>query len=151
MRQEMFYEQGLKFLCQPGCAACCKIPGHVQLSPEDAANMARLLGMPENEFIASYVKQSDKSWRLAERPDGACVMLDEQDRCRVHAARPKQCRSYPFWPEILANEFTWILEKGTCPGLDVGEYFSRDRIERILKGEEEAGGFPPEAKHVEGE
>jgi len=113
--------------------------------------MARLLGMADSEFIASYVKQSGKSWKLTERPDGACVMLDEQDRCRVHAVRPQQCRSYPFWPEILANEFTWILEKGTCPGLDVGEYFSRERIERIVKGEEEAGGFPPDAKQVEGE
>jgi len=40
-------------------------------------------------------------WRLAHRPDGACVFLDERGLCRIHAkfgepAKPLACRVYPF-------------------------------------------------------
>jgi len=144
MRQQIFYHHGLRFQCQPACAACCKISGKVRVTESEISRMAKLLGMSETAFKKTYVNETETPWILKERADGACAMLDEQDRCRVHAERPGQCRSYPFWPEILANEFTWILEKQICPGLDVGEHYPRRRIEKILKGEDEAGGFPPE-------
>ncbi|MBI1826385.1 MAG: YkgJ family cysteine cluster protein [Planctomycetes bacterium] len=40
-------------------------------------------------------------WLLNKRPDGACVFLDDQNRCRIHtrfgeARKPIACRMFPF-------------------------------------------------------
>ena len=42
-----------------------------------------------------------KRHRLNSRPDGSCVFLNEQDRCRIHEkfgydAKPLPCRLFPF-------------------------------------------------------
>jgi lysine-N-methylase len=42
-----------------------------------------------------------RRWRLAERRDGACVFLTDQNRCRIHErfgpeAKPLACRLFPF-------------------------------------------------------
>ena len=48
--------------------------------------------------------------RLRDRPDGACEMLGGDGLCRVHAAKPAQCREFPFsW----RNPDSFRL----CPGL----------------------------------
>lgn len=43
----------------------------------------------------------NKRYQLAHRPDGACVFLNEQGLCRIHAkfgepAKPLACRVYPY-------------------------------------------------------
>src|SRR5436189_5838571 len=42
-----------------------------------------------------------RGYRLNHRPDGSCVFLSEQGRCRIHerfgfAAKPLPCRLFPF-------------------------------------------------------
>ncbi|HET6426488.1 MAG TPA: YkgJ family cysteine cluster protein [Planctomycetaceae bacterium] len=42
-----------------------------------------------------------KRYRLAHRPDGGCVFLDDKGLCRIHAkfgeaAKPLACRIYPY-------------------------------------------------------
>ena len=43
---------------------------------------------------------------LKERPGGACEFLDAENRCRIYAARPRQCRDFPR---------AWRV--AGCPGL----------------------------------
>jgi Fe-S-cluster containining protein len=33
----------------------------------------------------------------------ACIFLDENNKCKIYEARPMQCLSYPFWPNIMAS------------------------------------------------
>ncbi len=141
-----FYQDGLYFSCQQGCAACCKIPGRVEIDEQDIGRMAEALGMTHNRFAATYVRKVSGDLLLRERDDGACVMLGEDDRCMVHAVRPLQCRTYPFWDEVLANDFTWILEKDLCPGLDKGRWFSREEIDALRRGQAQTGGFNESAE-----
>src|SRR5262245_45350268 len=60
-------------------------------------------GIPANQPL--FVKEQSwfkKPWRrLAHQPDGACVFLNEQGLCRIHAkfgeeAKPLACRIYPY-------------------------------------------------------
>lgn len=49
---------------------------------------------------APYVRTGG-NWVLNKRPDGACVFLDEDNRCMIHArsgepAKPLACRIFPF-------------------------------------------------------
>ncbi|KAA3613708.1 MAG: YkgJ family cysteine cluster protein [Calditrichaeota bacterium] len=140
--EEPFYSKGLKFACQEGCAACCKIPGWVGIKDEDAEKMAEILGIKLNRFLAKYTHRKDGKLRLNERHDHACAMLSKDNTyCLVHEARPSQCRTYPFWDEILVNEFIWILEKRACPGIDQGRIYSADEIRKINRDEQQAEGY----------
>jgi len=45
--------------------------------------------------------KSGRRWALNKQPDGACVFLDEQNRCKIHAKfgeadKPLACRIFPF-------------------------------------------------------
>ena len=40
--------------------------------------------------------------------------------CKIHRAKPVQCRTYPFWPEFLASPFEWKAEGARCRGDRIG-------------------------------
>jgi len=136
-----FYQSGLRFSCQANCAACCKIPGRVEISEDDAARMALILDCTVTEFLQQYTRREKNQLLLLEREDSACVMLDASGACLVHPVRPAQCRSYPFWPEILLNDLTWMLEKNMCPGIDEGRWYSAEEIEAIREQREDVEGY----------
>jgi hypothetical protein len=79
------------------CGNCCKWPGIVRLTEADIAAMADHLGLSEARFIAEYTQLSPErnGLVLTDREDGACVMLEGDNRCRVYPVRPGQCRTFP--------------------------------------------------------
>ena len=40
-------------------------------------------------------------------------------RCAVHAQRPAQCRTYPFWPEAVQSQHHWAAEAVRCEGISL--------------------------------
>lgn len=49
---------------------------------------------------------------------GACSLLaDDRRTCRVYAARPTQCRTYPFWAGNMIGEAEWKTEGVRCEGI----------------------------------
>ena len=100
-----------QFVCQR-CGACCRIPGIVRLHDGDAARIAEHLGMSEGDFIEreTALAPDRKGLVLRDRPDGACAMLDEENRCRIYPVRPEKCRTFPYeWTNPDSVEY--------CPGL----------------------------------
>ena len=100
-----------QFTCQR-CGACCKIEGIVRLTDGDVAKMATHLGMSEADFIAreTEIAPDRKCLVLKDRPDGACAMLDKENRCRVYPVRPEKCRTFPYvWTNAESEAY--------CPGL----------------------------------
>lgn len=119
---------GLRFECQPGCGACCARPGEVRVTRADTKGMARELGLSVSEFRRQYVINDRGALRLVDGRKGACPMLGENYRCRVYAARPVQCRTYPFWPEVVADSAAWEWEAIRCPGIGKGRLYAADEI-----------------------
>ncbi|MFQ5632044.1 MAG: YkgJ family cysteine cluster protein [bacterium] len=136
-----YREGGLRFSCKPQCAACCKITGRVEITENDISQMATHLGIAADKFRQQYTKKDNEQLLLQERSDDSCVMLSTKDKCMVYPVRPLQCRTYPFWDEVLANDFTWLLEKGFCPGIDEGKRYSPQEIDEIRQDSNEAGGY----------
>lgn len=95
------------FVCQR-CGACCRWPGSVLLEEEDLAAAAAALGMSTGAFIAAHAElaRNRAQLTLKERAGGACEFLDPDGRCRIYAARPKQCRDFPRGWRVAG-----------CPGL----------------------------------
>jgi uncharacterized protein len=68
----------------------------VLLTEVDIGRLAQAMELSEREFIGRYtvLARHRQGLSLADGPDGACVFL-EGHRCRVYAARPEQCRTFP--------------------------------------------------------
>ncbi len=86
-----------------GCVACCKaMPG--MLVPGDVERIERTLPTlwPSQYLVASegaLVVYRGEAVRIptivpAQKPDGSCVFLDDQDRCTIHAVAPYGCTHF---------------------------------------------------------
>ncbi|HEY3321489.1 MAG TPA: YkgJ family cysteine cluster protein [Planctomycetota bacterium] len=134
-----WFKDGLHFACQPGCVrCCCGDPGDVFVTSEEIAALAKTLEMTVPEFENAFVRHySSGLMSIIEMPNGDCAMLDGRNGCRVYAVRPKQCRDYPFWPEVLRTAGTWVRESRRCPGLNTGPLHDAQKIIETLRTQKE--------------
>lgn len=111
------------------CGNCCTgPPGWVSYTDDEAAAMAKELGISLREFLDRYTHTPRGRRSLQERRTEYgydCIFLDRETLpgraiCRVYRARPQQCRTWPFWPENLRHPRQWTEAGRTCPGIDRG-------------------------------
>ena len=80
--------------------------------------MAAAKGEDVVEFEEMYVRKVGIRKSLREYPNGDCVFFDTESRsCSVYEARPRQCRSWPFWDSNLRTQQLWEETKDECPRL----------------------------------
>lgn len=144
MSPEPWYAAGLRFGCQR-CGACCAgAPGYVWVQAEEAAALASELGLGLPEFLGRHTRRVDDSLSLREEADGRCVLFEPGSGCRAYAARPRQCRTWPFWPRLIASRANWEREAADCPGMGQGELYGREEIElRALRRGRDFKSVPP--------
>ena len=147
-----FYSSGLEFTCTR-CGACCRYdPGFVFLSKNDIRLLCGALSIDEGEFVRSYCRvvtvDGKERLSLKEEPNYDCILWRDGG-CMVYEARPFQCRSFPFWSNILKRREAWEAHKEGCPGIGSGTLHSPEEIEHwlSLKDEEDYDYMP----HEEGE
>lgn len=100
------------------------------MDEQEIAALAAELGMPLEQFRSEYVRQVDELQSLTERPGGDCIFLDPQSRkCTVYAARPVQCRTWPFWDSTIGRKKDWEETCRVCPGSGTGRLYSFEEIE----------------------
>lgn len=126
-----WYKDGLKFECTR-CGNCCTgAPGYVWITIEEVYKMAEFLGIRAREFLQRYVRKVDQRMSLIELPNGNCVFYDEG--CKIYPVRPSQCRTFPFWKDLLINQTNWDRAAQECPGMNQGKRFSEEDIEDLLQ------------------
>lgn len=113
-----WYKKGLRFACTE-CGKCCTgEPGYVWISQEEVEKMAKFMKISVKEFIQMYTRQVDGALSLKEYPRTyECIFLRD-GKCQVYGARPKQCRTFPFWPENLESEKAWEETAKRCEGVN---------------------------------
>jgi len=128
-----WFDDGLRFQCTR-CGNCCTgEPGNVWLTDPELAKLARRLELTENELRRRYTRRVLGVGRsLLEKPNGDCVFFDRDAGCTVYEDRPKQCRTWPFWRDVVRTETTWEIEAQDCPGMNQGRHFHRDEILKII-------------------
>jgi uncharacterized protein len=130
---EPFYRDGLRFECH-ACGVCCTgEPGYVYVDANECRLLAEKLGIELKELYRQHVRRVPGGYSLLERPDGSCVFYDRG--CSVYAARPRQCRTYPFWPDVVASKARWEAESRRCQGIGKGALYDFVTIEALLRGE----------------
>lgn len=113
-----WYKEGLRFKCTE-CGKCCTgSPGYVWVTDDEMSSMAAVLNISVELFKRKYVRQRDNRYALVEKKseDNACIFLKDK-KCLVYQARPKQCRTYPWWKENLHSEESWKIAAESCEGI----------------------------------
>ena len=132
--------KGLRFACTM-CGNCCTgVPGYVLLDDAELAALAKRFDISVDAFIQRYTHLLPEGRSLIERKTKFgydCVFLDREKIpgkavCGVYENRPKQCRTWPFWPSLLESKADWEDAKRKCPGIDKGPLISLQQI-RILR------------------
>lgn len=127
MAKTWYAAEGLCFECQ-GCGGCCEGPGgYVWINDEEIAAMATVKGISIAEFNRLYVRVVFERTALIDNACGDCIFLVNK-RCEVYAARPRQCRTFPWWPELLRSEKAWNDNNYNCPGINRGKKYSAAEI-----------------------
>jgi hypothetical protein len=130
MSEKPWYHNGLQFKCSQ-CGDCCTgAPGYVWVNKTEIAALADLLGLDVETFMGKYTRQIGIRHSLVELPSNDCVFFDgERRRCTVYEARPRQCRTWPFWQSNIRTEKDWERTCQVCPGSGTGTMISLEQIE----------------------
>lgn len=117
------------------CARCCR-GSIIRLDDDDVQRLRQQEWerRPEFDKIQPLVREGwfRRTYRLAQRPDGACVFLMSDGRCQIHAefgaeAKPLVCRMFPL--QLVPREQNAILTlRRACPtaaadsGMELNDY-----------------------------
>jgi len=124
-------ERGLRFECTQ-CGKCCWTRGefsHVYLTTEDIAALAAATGLGRRRFRERHTFRDENGWTELDFVGGRCVMLDAKTSlCTVYESRPTQCRTFPFWPEMIRRG-AWTSEaRRICEGVGNGRVVPKDEV-----------------------
>lgn len=129
-----WWSEGVRFECQ-GSGQCCVSRGeygYVFLTPEDRRRLAKFLKISTQAFTKKYCSRFHGAFHLNEDPERPECMFLHGRRCDVYQARPGQCRTWPFWSEVMSPK-AWKKEVATfCPGVGKGKVVSPEEIRRQM-------------------
>lgn len=130
----------MRFQCQSGCTKCCEQQGFVYLTEEDLIRLAAYVRLSPAAFERRYVYRTKHLRRLRVPRHAQCVFL-QPGGCSVHPAKPLQCSTFPFWPELVEDKREWLKTGKWCPGIGKGPLISITTAESIARTMKEAN--PP--------
>ena len=112
------------------------------------ARLAARLGATSEAFRALYTRRVSGRARgdtrtLIAKPTGECVFYEVGRGCTVYEARPRQCRTYPFWSALVASEERWRQEAERCPGMGVGTLHSAAEVRGLAEDDGTLGPRRP--------
>ena len=138
-----------KWSCH-GCSDCCRTY-HVRVTDTERERIAKMdfLDHPGMAGVEPIVYDKKvKGYRLNHRADGACVLLDPDNKCRIHAkfgraGKPIACRIYPFMLVPVGDHWRVGLRFACPSGRGTGEaaqeFGEESPLRRALRGGRRAG------------
>jgi lysine-N-methylase len=121
------------------CSGCCR--RHVvEITDEERQTLVDQGWRDADEFtegtpvvVRDIGPFWNRRWRLGQKPDGACVFLDEAGLCRIHGkygepTKPLACRVYPYAFHPHGRQVTVSL-RYSCPSVvrNLGQQVSQQK------------------------
>jgi uncharacterized protein len=134
LSDQPWFSAGLRFACT-GCGGCCTgAPGYVWVTEAEIKSLAAAVGLSHERFESRFVRLVGVRKSLVELPNGDCIFFDNKARsCRVYTARPRQCRTWPFWASNLRSPDAWREMAARCPGANCGRVVTLARIVKQMQ------------------
>jgi Fe-S-cluster containining protein len=127
--------EGLRFECTQ-CGQCCTRRGeygYVYLNDREVVAIARHLGLLPMEFRRRYTFVDEYGWTQIVLED-RCVFLDPAtNRCRVYPARPTQCRTFPFWRDLVVDGGWSDEARALCEGIGRGPLHQIEDVAPLMR------------------
>lgn len=133
-----WYAAGLHFACAE-CGGCCSGPGegYIWVVRKEIELIAKHLKVSPEELRRRYLRRVGLRTSIIEHGvTKDCIFLRAVGggkRCAIYPVRPSQCRTWPFWPENVANPNAWNTAAMRCSGINRGRLYSAEEIERIKR------------------
>ena len=130
---------GLRFECTQ-CGKCCTFRdeyAHVYLNRLEVKALAEHLELEVRAFRRRYTFTDEYGWTQLRTAGERCVFLDaDTGRCLVYPARPTQCRTFPFWRDLV-EDGEWTEEAvRICEGVGRGRLYGPEEVfARMLEQE----------------
>lgn len=122
--QNIVTKEGFPYGFMPSACAtcggkCCTgESGYIHVNKTEMERIAAFLNIDIETLKSEYLYKHGYKYSIKEREvEGSfeCVFYDaKQDGCMIYAARPVQCRTFPFW-EYYKNRVDEL--KRECPGI----------------------------------
>ena len=122
--QNIVTKEGFPYGFMPNACAtcggkCCTgESGYIHVNKTEMERIAAFLNIDIETLKSEYLYKHGYKYSIKEREvEGSfeCVFYDaKQDGCMIYAARPVQCRTFPFW-EYYKNRVDEL--KRECPGI----------------------------------
>ncbi|MBD3794393.1 MAG: YkgJ family cysteine cluster protein [Epsilonproteobacteria bacterium] len=123
MNTQWITQEGYDFAFNPhacdacGGACCTGSSGYIWVKYEEIRAIASLLDLEVDEFAFRFLKKVNHRYSIIEKQiatdNFACIFF-ENGKCNIYEARPRQCRTFPFWEQFKNN----IQEvKQECQGI----------------------------------
>ena len=135
-----WWKKGLPFQCQQS-GKCCHARGEyswVYVNWRERQKIAKSLGLSLEEFNRRHTLSDHRGNRILRFENGHCTFLKDQ-ACQIHEVKPVQCKTWPFWEELLETEEIYRREvMSFCPGSKQGKLVPGPEIARQLQESKEA-------------
>ncbi len=118
-----------RFQCQRSGRCCTGGTGFVWVEEDELEGLARAAGQAPEAFASGHLRRVNdpatgrQRLSLREGPGhaggsgDACSLLEGHNHCSVYEARPRHCRSFPFWDGVLTDPEAFERARSTCPGI----------------------------------
>lgn len=124
--------KGLRFECTD-CGNCCTRPGPVYFPDPDLKRAAAFLKMTPGTFRRRFrLRPAEGMLALDPGPQAPCTFHDADTGCTIYKARPTQCRTWPFWSEVVQRRGDWESAARDCEGMNQGRRYPVREIEAAL-------------------
>ena len=103
-----------------GCSQCCRGMGNsIILDPLDVYHLTKGLGKEFQELIGTAIELNVVDGVILPNlrmtgAEEACLFLNEEGRCSIHAFRPGICRLFPLGRYYENGSFQYFLQTGEC-------------------------------------
>jgi len=101
-----------------GGRCCTGESGYIYVNKTEQERIASFLEISIAELQDEYLYKSGYKFSIKEEKNGEsyeCIFYDRQHNgCQIYAARPLQCRTFPFW-EYFKTRVDEL--KNECPGI----------------------------------
>jgi len=112
------------------CGGCCLIVGFVRVSDAEIEEIGRYLELSSAEvrtrFTTNRLTAGGEILVLRDHPGTTrCIFLDENNRCVIHAVKPKQCRAFPVeWRDPYSHFYCTGLQRLRQIGVEASQVLS---------------------------
>ncbi len=103
--------------CEGNC--CIGESGYIWISIDEIDILAQYLNLSIQETVDKYLFKAKYKYSIKEKQISkdsfACVFFDlDKKQCSIYDARPKQCKTFPFW-DYFKDKIDEV--KDECPAI----------------------------------